>query len=1080
MKESGDIEADNLPARIRRWLFGSLVAIGAILGVEGFGSFFAVIPAPETIYVAAIVGSGLSGGLGAGLFSAALIMSYLAVRFAIPGQPFTDTSDNLLRLLTLLATLPALALLIRQFKQRAARPQGAPPAETVMRQRYTQLLDQVHDAVVVTDLNGVVTDWNRGAERLFGYPAADALGRHVTFVYPEEAYRFLAEEVIARPKANETHEAEVRMRCKDGRDFYARLTLGLLRDARGQPSGMIGSAMDITDHREALAELARKNEQLQQLTATALIITANSSISSLLQTVTERAAALIDAQMATSRLTFEADWSQVATAVWLSDKYAAWRSFDERPDGSGLYRMVWQNNQPLRLTQADLEAHPAWRRFGRAAERHPPLRGLLAAPFIGRDGRNLGVIQLSDKVEGEFTANDEAVLLQLAHLAAVAFENAHLYQAACDAEARLAAVLEQMPDGVLIAEAPSGRMLLGNAQVEMIWRHPVIASASIAEYGAWRGFHRDMRPYTAEEWPLARAIRHGAVVTNEEIAILRGDRTCGVVSVSAAPIRDAGGAIVAGVATFSDITARNEAEVALRAAEQRLTLHVENSPLAVVEWDSAFRVRLWSGRAEQIFGWQADEVQGKHPSEWPFVHPDDWPAVTDVIRRLLDGADQRNVSVNRNLTSEGKVRHCEWYNSVLFDAAGGPISVLSLVLDTTDRQHLETQFLQAQKMETVGRLAGGIAHDFNNLLTVILGCVEFVQDAVAPDSRAANDLVEIQQAAERAAALTRQLLTFARKQVMQPRSLNLNDLILEMDKLLRRLIGEDIELITLPAASVYPVLADAGQIEQVLVNLVVNARDAMPNGGRLTIETGNVVLDATYAAQYLDVTPGPYVLLAVSDTGAGIAPEIRPHLFEPFFTTKPQGKGTGLGLATCYGIIKQHGGHIGVYSELGQGSSFKVYLPITAVEAADDPEAAPLVEMPRGNETILLVEDEPAVRTLAARALREQGYTVLEAGNGADALRLIRTYPLPIHLLFTDIVMPQMGGKELADRLKTRMESLRVLFTSGYAESAISHHGRLEPDVAYLPKPFTPAALARAVRGVLDDMPLPPDDHPLG
>jgi len=394
---------------------------------------------------------------------------------------------------------------------------------------------------------------------------------------------------------------------------------------------------------------------------------------------------------------------------------------------------------------------------------------------------------------------------------------------------------------------------------------------------------------------------------------------------------------------------------------------------------------------------------------------------------------------------------------------------VALQHELAERKQLEAQFLQAQKLESIGQLAGGIAHDFNNLLTAISGYTDLLGDALPHDLPIRSDLAEIQKAVTRASNLTHQLLAFARKQIIEPRVLNLNDLIGDMDKLLRRVIGEDIDLITRPEANVGHVKADAGQIEQVILNLAVNARDAMPNGGKLTVETRNVFLDSSYARGHPSVIAGWYVLLAVSDTGVGIDAAVQAHAFEPFFTTKAQGKGTGLGLATCYGIVKQHGGDIWIYSEVGQGTTFKIYLPQVDKPVAVVPMQAPAQTPPRGKETVLVVEDETAVRELMSRVLRAQGYLVLEAINGADAIRVAEAQaPAAINLLLTDVVMPELGGQAAAIQISARNLSMKVLFISGYTDSAIVHHGRLEEGVAFLHKPFTPAGLIRKVREVLD------------
>jgi signal transduction histidine kinase/CheY-like chemotaxis protein len=381
----------------------------------------------------------------------------------------------------------------------------------------------------------------------------------------------------------------------------------------------------------------------------------------------------------------------------------------------------------------------------------------------------------------------------------------------------------------------------------------------------------------------------------------------------------------------------------------------------------------------------------------------------------------------------------------------------------------EGQLRQSQKMEAIGQLAGGVAHDFNNLLTAITGYSEMLLADVPPADPHRRGLEEIRKAADRAAALTSQLLSFSRRQLLAPRVLDLNEVVTGMDPMLRRLIGEDIILESIPAPGLGKALADPHHLEQVLVNLVVNARDAMPAGGRLTIETANVDLDATYLSRQPHAKAGPHVMLAVSDTGCGIDPQALPHIFEPFFTTKEKGKGTGLGLATVFGIVSQSGGHVTAYSERGKGTSFKVYLPRIAETDAVPPDRtdghpAPL----HGSGTILLVEDEEAVRTLAAALLRRFGYDVLEGAGGPEALDLAAGHGGPIHLLVTDVVMPGMNGRQLAERLRASNPALRVLYMSGYTDNAIVHHGVIDRGVSFLQKPFTPESLARKVRETLD------------
>jgi PAS domain S-box-containing protein len=383
---------------------------------------------------------------------------------------------------------------------------------------------------------------------------------------------------------------------------------------------------------------------------------------------------------------------------------------------------------------------------------------------------------------------------------------------------------------------------------------------------------------------------------------------------------------------------------------------------------------------------------------------------------------------------------------------------------------LEEQLRRAQKMEAIGRLAGGIAHDFNNLLTPITGYSQLAMRTLSPSDPMRSDLQEIQKSADRAANLIRQMMSFSRRQPVKPQVININNVLLDLDKMLRRLIGEHIELVTLPAPDLGSVKVNLGQFEQVIVNLVVNAHDAMPKGGKLILETSNVTLNRDCAHQQAGILPGKYVRVTISDTGIGMTEQVKARLFEPFFTTKDEGKGTGLGLATCYGIIKQSGGYILVYSELGQGTTFKIYLPRIEDEVASLPLRDDDGYLPRGYETVLLVEDESLVRGLAVRVLREYGYTVLEAANGDEAMRIFGKYAEDkIHLLLTDVVMPHMGGQELAERVKNLRSETKVLFTSGYTDTVlVHHHGLLSPDIAFLEKPYSPGALLRKTREVLD------------
>jgi signal transduction histidine kinase len=416
---------------------------------------------------------------------------------------------------------------------------------------------------------------------------------------------------------------------------------------------------------------------------------------------------------------------------------------------------------------------------------------------------------------------------------------------------------------------------------------------------------------------------------------------------------------------------------------------------------------------------------------------------------------------------DGSYRHILARGSLLRDEQGRPVRLLGSHVDVTEITELQAQFLQAQKMESVGRLAGGVAHDFNNLLTVINGTADLAMTDLRDEDPLRKDLQEIRRAGDRAALLTRQLLAFSRRQVLQPIVLSLNTVIADMQSMLRRLLGEDIGLALAPAEDLGRVRADPGQIEQVIMNLVVNARDAMPGGGTLTVATRNVELDEAYAEQHPSVVPGPHVMVSISDTGVGMDKATQARIFEPFFTTKDPGKGTGLGLSTVYGIVKQSGGSIWVYSELGKGTSFNVYLP--RVDGAIDGERPARTATARGGtETILIVEGEEALRHLAERALESAGYRVLMTANGGEALLLLERFDGPVHLMLTDVVMPGMSGRDLAERLRETRPEMKVLYSSGYTDDAILQHGVLDDVTRFIGKPYAVADLKRKVREVLD------------
>ncbi len=518
-------------------------------------------------------------------------------------------------------------------------------------------------------------------------------------------------------------------------------------------------------------------------------------------------------------------------------------------------------------------------------------------------------------------------------------------------------------------------------------------------------------------------------------------------------------------AEVSALQAKN-AERKTRKLQERLQLQIDRMPLGLILWDTDFKVQTWNPAAERIFGFTEEEAMGRYPYDL-IVENSVKSHVDNVWKRLLEG-DMTAHSTNENIIKDGRKILCEWTNTPLKEKDGTVIGVLSMVRDITEKAQLEKQLQQAQKLEAVGRLTGGVAHDFNNALTGIIGFADYMLMRAKEDDPNRQYLEEIKKAGQRAALLTQRLLAFSRKQILKPVVLNLNALINELEKMIRRLIGEDIMLVANLNKDLGRIKADPAQMEQILMNLVVNARDAMPKGGKLTIETQNIYLNEEYTKNHISVQPGQYVLLAVSDNGIGMDKETQEHIFEPFFSTKEEKGGTGLGLAMVYGIVKQSGGNIWVYSEPGQGTTFKIYLPSVEEVAITKKKAEKFIESLKGTETVLVVEDEMIVRDMINLVLKDNEYTVLEASNGPEALAIFDQYKDQINLLLTDAIMPGMDGRELAEKITAKNPNIKVLFTSGYTDNVIVHHGILEEGINFLQKPFAPSLLLRTVREVLD------------
>jgi len=559
---------------------------------------------------------------------------------------------------------------------------------------------------------------------------------------------------------------------------------------------------------------------------------------------------------------------------------------------------------------------------------------------------------------------------------------------------------------------------------------------------------------------ILECLKRGETVDHFETVRLRKDGKEIQVEITISPIRDEMERIVGASTIARDISGRKRREDEL----SRLAALVENSNDAIIGKTLDGIITHWNSGAQRIYGYSAAEIIGKSVS---ILFPSGGSSEIIEMMEKIKGGERVVTSDTIRVRHDGKEIHVALTLSPIKDSGGQVFGVSTVARDVTENKRLEAMFRQSQKMEAVGQLAGGVAHDFNNLLGVILGYSELLLDRMSPSDPERKSIEEIQKASERGALLTRQLLAFSRKQVLEPKVLDLNAVVKGMEKMLHRIIGEHMESLVVLNPALGRVRADSGQLEQVILNLVVNARDAMLQGGKLTIETANVQLDAEYAAQHPSTVPGPHVMVSVSDTGCGMDEKTKAHIFEPFFSTKDSGKGTGLGLSTVYGIVKQSEGSIWVYSEVGIGTTFKVYLPRVDM-ALDIAPASDKFEKPKGgSQTILIVEDDGALLHVAHRSLEERGYAILTAQSPADAINICESHLGPIDLMVTDVVMPGMNGTQLATRLSALRPEMKVLYVSGYTDDTIVRHGVLEPGVAFLQKPFSARTLARKVGEVL-------------
>ncbi|MFN0165743.1 MAG: PAS domain S-box protein [Bryobacteraceae bacterium] len=899
--------------------------------------------------------------------------------------------------------------LIRMVLADITRHKRAEEALRESKRRYKYFVDHARDIIYKTDLRGRITFFNNSAPKVLRFPAEELLGRnYLEFIRPDfrrTVRRFYWRQFQSRGK---TSYFEMPVVTAEGTCVWLGQNVQLVMD-HGEIVGFQGIARDLTEQKRA-EERLRESEERYRIVA---------------ETATD------------AIITFDGH-GDIVFVNHASEKLFGYTV--EEMIGRPITLLLPEC--PRRFLQSfawvDLSTGQSY--LGTETER------------LSGTHRN-GAVLILEATIGEFTQFGRhqftAVIRDIT-------EKQRIEDAIRRSELRFRSLIENASDLIVILDE-AGCVQYASPSVERILD---VRAEEIFGKTAFEFIHPDDRDWVRETFSFQ--LEHGSSAPQRfDCRMRRRDGSWRVMeAIGRNLLEDA--AVRGYVCNLRDITDRKKAQDDLRQANETLRTLIQTSPLAIIAFDRGSMITKWNSAAERMFGWNEDEVLATRP---PFIPEDRVEEAGELFNTLAQGRSFAVSTIRQR--RDGSLVPVSISAAPIHGPSGTFAGAVAILTDETERRRLEDQLRQAQKMEAVGQLAGGIAHDFNNLLTVITGYDQLLLSCLDNQDRPGIYAREIMQAAERASSLTRQLLAFSRRQNAQPRFVDLNALIANMAPMLSRLAGDSVEITHCLADDTATIHADPVQIEQIVLNLVVNARDAMPSGGRLTIETRNVILSAGYSRAHVSATPGPHVLLAVTDTGVGMDAETRERVFEPFFTTKELGKGTGLGLSTVYGIVQQNHGQIWVYSEPGVGSSFKVYLPAVAAPA---PPSAVEEPMPftGGDEAILLVENDPNLRELVGQLLSTLGYQVIAVRDAMEAEAVCSDASILIHLLVTDLVLPDVGGRDLVERLMALRPGLRTLYMSGYPDEAVIHNGLIERGAPFLQKPFSQEALGAKVREVLD------------